>query len=504
MNLPQLFIDSKNKYPKRICLQDDHGEYTYENVYENAIKLAGKISDLSGSSSTPIAILVKKNKDIPLLILAIMFSGNIYVPLDVNMPRIRLKKILKTLNPSLIIHDDGLRNKDLTYPKMNFIDFKNELMRKIMSRKLEKFVLSKIKAVIDVDPAYIIFTSGSTGHPKGVTVSHGSVIDYIQWAQKTFKITPKDSFASQAPFHFDNSVLDIYLSFISGAKLCIPDEMIFIFPKQILEYLAINKITAIFWVPSVIVNIANSELLPKYNLRLKHVIFAGEQMSVPHINKWVKALPEAIFANLYGPTEVTVDCSYYLFRKPYKGKILPIGVPCSNCELLIIKSDGDTPEVDEPGELHVRGKCLSLGYWNNKKVTNDAFIQNPSHSNYKDLLYKTGDIVKKDSKGLIYFLNRSDSQIKHMGYRIELGEIEASAIKIKAINNCAVLYDEIHQKIVMFYVPKKLSYKENEIRKNLAKELPKYMMPRELKKMEQMPLNSNGKINRKFLAKKYL
>ena len=506
INLPQLFIDSKNRYPKRVCLQDDHGDYTYEDVYESAIKLAGKIINFSGVSPKPVVILAKKNKDIPLLMLAIMFSGNIYVPVDVNTPKIRLQKILKTLNPALLIHDNDndMENQELICPKINFIDLKNKQSNKVISRRLEKFVLKKIDTTIDVDPAYIIFTSGSTGHPKGVTISHGSVIDYIQWAQKTFQITSKDSFASQAPFHFDNSVLDIYLSFISGAKLCSPDETIFIFPKQALEYLTANKITTIFWVPSMIVNIANSGLLAKYNLRLKHVIFAGEQMSVPHINKWVKALPEAVFANLYGPTETTVDCSYYLFYKPYKGKILPIGVPCSNCELLIIKSDGDTPKVNEPGELYVRGRCLSLGYWNNKKTTHDAFIQNPSHSNYQDLLYKTGDIVKKDSKGLIYFLNRADSQIKHMGYRIELGEIEASAIKIKSINNCAVLYDDKNQKIVMFYVPKKFNYKENEIRKILATELPKYMRPRELIKIEQMPLNSNGKINRNLLAKKYL
>ncbi|MAV58957.1 MAG: hypothetical protein CMG07_03285 [Candidatus Marinimicrobia bacterium] len=500
-SLPELFIKSKEKYPEKICLEDDYGQYSYEYVYENAIKLANLITKKCSQTHQPIVILTDKNKDVPLIMLAIMMTRNIYVPLDKGMPKIRLNKILKTLKPALVIHDEE-NSKLKKETSIDFSEFKINNFKKKFIKKIEDNIIDKVNEIIDIDPAYIIFTSGSTGDPKGVTISHGSVIDYILWAKSVFNVKQTDSFASQAPFHFDNSVLDIYLAFISGAKLHIPNEIIYIFPKKTLDFLKNSKITIIFWVPSIILNIANSNLLDKYKLKLKYVIFAGEQMSVTHINQWVKAFPKAQYANLYGPTEITVDCTFYKFNKRYKAKILPIGVPCNNCELTIIDKNGKIPKIGEPGELHVRGKCLSLGYWNNRKATAQAFIQNPAHDKYEDIVYKTGDIVKMDKNGLIYFLNRADSQIKHMGYRIELGEIEAAALNIENITNCAVLYDQNAKKIILCYVEdgKKL-FDDKKLRLDLAKKLPKYMLPRELIKLKKMPLNSNGKIDRKLLIK---
>ncbi|PAF46151.1 hypothetical protein BKH41_09470, partial [Helicobacter sp. 12S02232-10] len=338
--------------------------------------------------------------------------------------------------------------------------------------------------------------------PKGVVVSHRSIIDYIEWilSEKSICPTSDDVIGNQSPFYFDNSVLDIYLCFSTGAKLILIPEEKFLFPIELLQYLDLKHINHIFWVPSALKSIEKSKTLQHCTPKLKTILFAGENMPSKTLNHWIKYYPKTIFANLYGPTEITVDCTFHIINRPFRDdESLPIGTSCRNTQIILL--DEKLSLITLPnitGEICVRGSCLSLGYYNDLEKTNAAFIQNPLHCHYPEKIYKTGDIGYYNQEGEIILIGRKDFQIKHNGYRIELGEIENALGDFEEIFELCVLYDEKKSMIELFYESEK-EIPKTTIFKHLEKKIPKYMHPQRLIFLKSMPLNANGKIDRKTL-----
>ncbi|PAF50154.1 AMP-binding protein, partial [Helicobacter sp. 13S00477-4] len=338
--------------------------------------------------------------------------------------------------------------------------------------------------------------------PKGVVVSHRSIIDYIEWILNEDKICPKpdDIIGNQSPFYFDNSVLDIYLCFFKGIKLVIIPEEKFLFPKDLLQYLYTKHINYIFWVPSLLNNIAKNKILDSSKPKFQKILFAGENMPTKTLNYWMENYPGTTFANLYGPTEITVDCTFYIIDKTFKeNESLPIGTSCRNTQVMIFdESNQLITKSNQIGEICVRGSCLSLGYYNDLEKTNSVFIQNPLHQKYEDRVYKTGDLGYYTADRHIILTGRKDQQIKHNGYRIELGEIELALGDFDAIEGVCVVYDEQNSIIRLFYESKK-EISKAEIFNHLKDKLPKYMLPQEYIWLETLPLNPNSKIDRKAL-----
>src|SRR5574344_115009 len=258
-----------------------------------------------------------------------------------------------------------------------------------------------------------------------------------------------------------------------------------------------KKINTIYWVPSALGIVADLRALDEISLPyLKKVLFAGEVMPVKKLNYWINHLKDSLFANLYGPTEVTDICTYYIVdRKFNDDETLPIGVPCDNCEILILNEDLTKAEVNKEGELCVKGSFLALGYYNNEEVTKKSFIQNPLNKCYPEIIYKTGDIVKYNEKGQLEYISRKDFQIKHMGYRIELGEIENRINLIDKVVDCVCIYDKKNAKIVLFYVGE---IDINTLIKAIALKLPDYMQPKRIVKIPKMIYNINGKKDRVY------
>jgi amino acid adenylation domain-containing protein len=356
----------------------------------------------------------------------------------------------------------------------------------------------RISGIIDTDPCYIIFTSGSTGDPKGVTISHRGVIDYIAWARECYAVTEDEVIGNQAPLFFDNSTLDLYLCMSTGATLHFIPEMCYRFPVRLLDYLEMHRISFIFWVPSVLVTVANFDLMrQRVPSHLRKILFAGEVMPAKQLRYWMEKLPGALFSDLYGPTEITVDCTYYHVPHGFEGDSIPIGRPCRNTNVLVLDEENRPAGVQEVGELCVRGSSLALGYWNNPGETRRVFCQNPLHAFYNDPIYRTGDLVFRDSDGLIHFVGRKDNQIKHHGYRIELGEIEASALAIPAIGQCSAVYNHEAQEIHLFL--ELIGGDLADVQKELASRLPRYMVPNRYHLLDKLPLTPNGKIDRRNL-----
>jgi acyl-coenzyme A synthetase/AMP-(fatty) acid ligase len=248
------------------------------------------------------------------------------------------------------------------------------------------------------------------------------------------------------------------------------------------------------------VNIANMDLLSTYSLNdLKTIWFAGEVFPTKQFNYWFDKLPQRKFVNLYGPIEITLDCTYYIIEeKVPDSEPLPIGFPCRNTDVLILKDEDKLAEIGEVGELCVRGTSLAMGYYNNPEKTAAAFVQNPLNKCYPETIYRTGDLVYKNLKGEIMFKGRKDSLIKHLGYRIELGEIEHVIINtLKLVENGCVVYNFLKKEIILFYESKE-EISAQAMRTAIGTVFPKYMIPHRFTRVEQMQRNTNGKIDRLY------
>lgn len=500
-NLVEYFNDTLSLFSQSIAIDDNDGKISFEELNELSDKIAVSIVKLLDTRRNPIAVFLPKSRWSVVSFIGIFKSGNFYVPLDVKSPIERTSKILKALSTECIITNKENKEKLIQIGYKGSTLIIEELCAKD-NYKQELNYLSEISnSIIDLDPIYAIFTSGSTGTPKGVLISHRGVIDYIDWAKNTYEVTNNDVIGNQAPFYFDNSTLDIYLMIITGATLNIIPEDKFAFPIKLIEYVNEKGINFVFWVPSVLSSVSNfdafSSILPT---KLNKILFAGEAMSNKHLNYWRQKYPNALYSNLYGPTEITVDCTYYIVDRNFKDdEPLPIGKACKNTQILIISEEGKLVKKGEIGELCVRGTSLAFGYYNDFEKTKSTFIQNPLHNSYPDIIYKTGDLVFENELEEYIFMGRKDSQIKHMGYRIELGEIETAIQGIQGVNNACVLYDDSLKQIVCLYIG---DISNIEIRKSLMNVLPKYMIPTRWIEEKEFPLNANGKIDRLNLTAK--
>jgi acyl-coenzyme A synthetase/AMP-(fatty) acid ligase len=220
-----------------------------------------------------------------------------------------------------------------------------------------------------------------------------------------------------------------------------------------------------------------------------------------HLNHWRRALPGARFVNLYGPIEISVDCTYFVLDREFgDDEALPIGFPCRNTDVMILNEENQLCATEERGELCVRGSSLAMGYWNDPEKTAKAFVQNPLNPRFPELIYRTGDLVYRNQRGELMFVGRKDFQIKHMGYRIELPEIEYQVLAIEGVANACVLYHKAKKEITLFYETKGDGLSPTAIRQKLAEIFPKYMLPTAFHQMPELPRNPNGKIDRNGLS----
>ncbi|EAK1781750.1 amino acid adenylation domain-containing protein [Campylobacter upsaliensis] len=485
---------SVKKFPHKTLFKEMGGvSITYKEFDDLSQKVATKLLNTLAKEpiQSPILIILPKSINTLISFFGVAKSGNFYTLLDEKMPLERIEKIIKVLKPKAFITSKSL-NLKLDLPTLYTEDFES------YERDEEALIKARLKH-IDTNLLYVFFTSGSTGLPKGVSISHKSVIDYAFWVSEEFELDENEIIANQAPLYFDNSILDIFPTIKEGGSVHLVPNSLFAFPLKVLEYLENEEVNTIFWVPSVLIYFANTQALEKFKLeKLKKVLFCGEIMPNKQLNYWRTHLPHTLFANLYGPTEITDVCCFYKVDREFKDdELLPIGKACKNTELLVFDENKNfINEAGKKGELYVRGTSLSLGYYNDIEKTKAAFIQNPLHHNYLDLLYKTGDIVAYNEFGELLCYGRIDNQIKFKGHRIELGEIEAVLNSHEKIKNSACIFKD--DKLIAFYE----SEEELDLKGFCKQKLPPYMIASSFVRVEKFALNANGKIDRKILSEK--
>lgn len=485
--------------PDKTAYSDGTVSLSFREVYEQS-RSVGSFLYKKGIYKKPVVVFMQRAPKEIAAFFGVVAGGDFYVPVDEEMPAGRIQLILDNVKSPLVICDGTTAEKAKTF------DLKGGeivLYDEIAGTQIEDEALEKIfRRAIDTDPIYIVFTSGSTGVPKGVAACHRSVIDYIEQLSEVLAFDEHTIFGSQTPLYFDACLKELYPTIKFGATTYLIPRSCFSFPVALVEYLNTYKINTICWVVSALTMVSAFDTFqtvkPEY---LRTVAFGSEVFPIKQFRRWREALPEATFTNLYGPTECTGMCCYYRVEREFADdEAIPIGRPFENREILLLTADGRLAGEGEEGEICVRGTALTLGYYNDPVRTAEAFIQNPLNTAYPELLYRTGDIGRRNEAGELVFVSRRDFQIKHMGHRIELGEIEVNVDMLPGIRMSACIYDTKKGKIVLYFVG---DISEKELTAALKTKLPRYMLPNKILRIGNMPLTANGKIDRVTLKRSY-
>lgn len=501
-HITQYFDKAVALHPDRIAVRDGERKITFRELYERILAEAYGISKkLGGRTRQVVGVFLPKSLETVISDLAILYSGNAYMNLDVKNPGQRIRSILDQTRPALLIAEKDAGEFADALPVYS-------LKYTALSLKNKEDLLAIRKQCIDTDLLCLINTSGSTGIPKAVALNHRSFIDFTEAARDANLAGENEIVGSLSPAVFDIFSFELCMMMAYGSSIVILPESSAAFPARLLEMLQKHDVSFIFWVPTIMVSIANLELLGQIPLpALKTIWFAGEVFPTAKFNYWRRQLPWATFANFYGPIEITLDCLYYIADTTLPDDMpIPIGRPFRNTAIMVLDDDNKLIDSGKPcieGELCVRGSSLAMGYYNNPEKTSAAFTQNPLNTAYPEIIYRTGDMVAWNENGDLVFRGRKDTLIKHAGYRIELGEIEHVAIATGLVANCCAMYDYANKKIIFVYEAA-TPLPEKTIRQELGNVLPRYMVPGVYRHLQSMPRNANGKIDRMLLKRECL
>lgn len=485
-NLFELLKAANQNKSNKTAIYWNQKEYSYSEYYQNTLKIANGLKKLPLSDTKPILVIIDERPEDLFTFLAIMALGHFYVPVGAGLPKDRLDSMLQTFQIEHI-----LSTLTLDIPGVISI---TKLMEENEALEIREIPYLKSK------PAFGMFTSGSTGVPKLVLKSHRSILEMCESFVKVFHFTEEDVYGNQVSFEFDSSLKSIFLSLYQGAAISLIPQKHFMFPKLVMDTINQTNVNRLIW------STFGLKLLERFQIfktehipKVKTVLFSGEPMPIKTIRYWLEHLA-ADYYNVYAPTEVSFNCSYYPVKADNldNWERLPIGKPISGNQILIIKENGEEAKAGESGEIYVLGCGLAMGYYNNPERTAESFVQNPLQSCYPETAYRTGDQGYFDEEGNLHFMGRLDYQIKHLGYRIELGEIEDAVMQLSEVKNCACLYKKEEQKIIAFVEG---NLEEKAVFDYLSEKLPRYMLPKQIIFKETFPLNRNNKIDRKELEK---
>ncbi len=525
--LSNLLERSTKFHPEKIAVRYKDEEVSYERFNLLSDRLSATLVHQGVKVGDRVGIYLDKSVEALLAIFGILKSGACYVPLDPLAPVERqlfviedcsleylitsskklpqIRQILKSPNPLrhlfvLDLRREGNPGRMEGVPLL----FKDEILESTLAISKEP-----LEEMTDEHLAYILYTSGSTGRPKGVMISHQASLAFIDWAYQCFKVQPEDRISSLAPFHFDLSILDIFVTIKAGATICVVSQGLSSFPKSLVNFIEQEKISIWYSVPSVLIQLALSGHLRERDLsHLRTILFAGEVFPTQYLRMLMEMVPHAHYYNLYGPTETNVCTYYHVKSPPISGKPIPIGKPCEGQKIYIVDEEGSLLKEGEVGQLYVSGPTLMTGYWNDSDKTDGVMFKNPFSQQEDQKIYKTGDLVSLNQDGELDFHGRIDHMIKSRGYRIELGEIESVLYNHPAIKEAVVVGipdEKIGKTIQAFIVLKEeQSVSEQEIKLFSSQKLPPYMIPESVTFKTSLPKTSTNKTDREILIKEGL
>ena len=528
--LPDLLARTAASRPDAVALAFGDERLTYAEVADASDRLASLLADRGVGPGTRVALAVPKQPAAIVGMHAVMKTGAAYVPLDIDSPAPRLARILASADPTLVLAvpgvgprlaelatvgaRDGGAGGDLTDlrlpPVVSLVDEPvtapdgTPLSVATRADWADADPAPDRRVGAD-DPAHLLFTSGSTGEPKGVVITHRNVVSFVDWAVSFFGIRAGDRTSGHPPLHFDLSTFDIYGAFSAGAELHLVPPVLGLDPRRLVRFIRDRALTQWFSVPTVLTYVAKLDALGQGDLpALERLLWCGEVLPTPVLCHWMRRLPHVRFTNLYGPTEATIASSHHTVAEvpADESEPVPIGRACAGEELLVLDESLAAAPPGEIGDLYIAGVGLSPGYWRDPDKTRAAFLPDPRSPGSGARIYRTGDLARVDPDGVVHFLGRADSQIKSRGYRIELGEIENALNAVDGVRECAVVGVEIGgfegTTIAAAYATD-ADVEPPALKAALAASLPTYMLPSRWARLDVLPKNQNGKIDRPAL-----
>lgn len=494
-NILEFLEATAARLPDQTAVIDERGACCWHELLAYS-QSAGTALAARLSPRTPVPVLMEKGRYALYAFFGAVQAGCFYVPLNPALPQPRLRQVLDVLGAPLLITDrDHVGLAAQLCPEGTVL-----LAEDLIQTPPDPAALARIRdGMTDSDPLYCLFTSGSTGTPKGVVIRHRSVLSFIPAFTGLFGIGENDVIGNQAPFDFDVSVKDIYAALYTGAALVVIPRQLFSQPAALMDFLCRHRVTSLTWAVSALCLVSALHGLDyRTPDSVRRVLFSGEVMPPAHLRRWMQALPHADFVNLYGPTEITCNCTYHRIERENEYTAgLPLGKAFPNARVFLLDgADREITRPDEAGEICVGGAGLALGYYNAPDQTARAFVQHPCNRRYEERIYRTGDLGQYDGQGRLYFCGRKDFQIKHMGHRIELEEIERAVAALPGASQCCCVFDEAKSRLHAFYTG---TAESAALYEQLSRQLPVFMLPRTLERLEQMPLTGNGKTDRRRL-----
>ena len=514
--LHQLLEGSASRFPERPAIVEGDRVVTYADVDRRANQVAQLLVSEGVKVGDRIGLFIDKSVEAVVGIYGALKAGAAYVPLDVRAPSSRLGYIAGNCELNWLI---TTVKKDKQWselmaagaPLRNVITMDAadpvppDGVRGLGTNDLERQPDTAVSVEHNQDAlAYILYTSGSTGQPKGVMLTHGNGLAFVEWTIKELSLTSQDRVSSHAPFHFDLSIFDLYAAAGAGAAVALVPSSTSVFPKEVARFIREKQISVWYSVPSIL-----SLLIQHANLtegdfpRLRAMVFAGEVFPSKYLSRLMTALPHVSFHNWYGPTETNVCTAYPVSSPPDPlGPDIPIGWAIDGVETIVVTADGRVAGPGEEGELLVKGPTVMKGYWGDPEKTAARLVADPLQPESGDVVYRTGDLVVGGPNGY-RFLGRRDHQIKSRGYRIELGEVETAINAHPGVVECAAtaVPDEVISNRIVAYVVAKPNLDDRNLAEWCATLIPKYMVPESFVFVDLLPKTSTGKIDRQALQK---
>ncbi len=501
--LHELVAAQADRTPGAVAAVDEGEQVTYRELVDRARQLAGHLARLGVKPDGRVGVLLERSLAMITGLLGVLEVGAAYVPLDPTLPGERLATLAENAGLSAVVTQDRFSALlPVGGPPVVFLDAGG-------GRAWRSDGSDRPGQAMGEGLAYVLYTSGSTGTPKGVMIPHQGIVNRLQWMQEAYGLTAEDRVLQKTPFGFDVSVWEFFWPLLTGARLVLAQPEGHKDPRYLADLIAREKITTVHFVPSmleVFLEVPGLEALAS----LRRVVASGEALPPRLVRRFFSRLPQAELHNLYGPTEASVDVSFWPCVPEPPGDVVPIGRPIANHQLHVVDRSLAPQPVGVPGELLLGGPGLARGYLGRPDLTAAVFIPDPFGSAPGERLYRTGDLVRRLADGTVHYLGRIDHQVKIRGFRIELGEIEAALTRLPGVREAVVLVreDETGDKRLAAYVANTVTAREpapvpalgpEDLRAALRRTLPEAMVPAEVTVLPSLPLNANGKVDRRRL-----
>ena len=504
----ELFEAQVRRVPQAIALVQEERELTYADLNRRANELAHYLRSLGVKPETRVAICTERSLEMMIGVMAVLKAGGAYVPMDPVYPAERLQFLLQDSAPLLLLTESRLHK---TLPPVPDTVMVLELDDDALWRERPQTNIERdVTGLAPHNLAYVIYTSGSTGVPKGAMIEHRNLSNYLRWCENAYYRNASGGSPAALSISFDGLITTLFGPLVAGQPLALPPQGVEI------EHLA--QMCSTDSSPYALVKITPSQLKllnqliaeDGYNAPTATLMTGGEESIPSEVLFWQRRFPKVRLVNHFGPTETTVGCCTFDIVAPVgQNRSIPIGRPIANTRLYILDAHWQPLPISVPGELYVSGAGVTRGYLNRPELTAQRFLPDPFSSEVGARMYKTGDLARWLEDGNIEYLGRIDMQVKIRGFRIELEEIEARLKQHPGIKDTVVIAQGQggNKQLVAFYcaqentVEKKVELPTEELRRHCAQTLPEFMVPSAFVSLAAIPLNTNGKVDRKALAR---